>query len=238
MQPVALSKLFTQFALYRIRKLVQTAGKLGKEGMQAGAVPSIDIAVLDDDRDFRGYLEDFLVREGAYSVRTFAHPDDLYEACRHRLPGIVLLDVKIGEIRGEEVLDKLLAQWPELCVIIVTGYPSLEDMRATFKRKVFDYLVKPFPLAQLRQTLNNAIDSLGIGRSDPERLRHRLGHRLRILRAERDWSLRDLADAAHLSVSQISSIERGAHLPSIESLFALSRAFNVRPSQLLSSIDF
>ena len=61
-----------------------------------------------------------------------------------RVPDIVLLDMKMGEVRGDKVLEQLIARWPQLCVIIVTGYPSLEDMRATFKLKVFDYLAKPF----------------------------------------------------------------------------------------------
>jgi transcriptional regulator with XRE-family HTH domain len=59
-----------------------------------------------------------------------------------------------------------------------------------------------------------------------------------MLRAERDWSLKDLAEAAHLSVSQLSSIERGANLPSIESLLAIARAFDTKPSELLAAIDF
>jgi ribosome-binding protein aMBF1 (putative translation factor) len=123
-------------------------------------------------------------------------------------------------------------------VIVVTGYPSLEDMRATFKLKVFDYLAKPFSLAQLRQTLNNAVKTFGLGRTDQDRLRERLGHRIKLLRVERDWSLKDLAASTKLSVSQISSIERGANLPSMESLLAISRAFDKRPSDILSSIDF
>jgi len=71
-----------------------------------------------------------------------------------------------------------------------------------------------------------------------DRLRDRLGHRIRMLRAERDWSLKDLAEKSRLSVSQISSIERGANLPSIESLMAIARAFEKRPSEILASIDF
>jgi transcriptional regulator with XRE-family HTH domain len=41
-----------------------------------------------------------------------------------------------------------------------------------------------------------------------------------------------------LSVSQISSIERGAHLPSMESLIAIARAFGKKPSEILGSIEF
>jgi DNA-binding NtrC family response regulator len=198
----------------------------------------VDIAVLDDDLDFRTYLEDFLRDEGIYSVRTFAHPEDLFLSAEHRVPDIVLLDMKMGEFRGEKVLEQLLARWPNLCVIIVTGYPSLEDMRATFKMKVFDYLAKPFSLNQLRQTLKNALDAFGLGRTDQDRLRERLGHRIKLLRVERDWSLKDLANLTRLSVSQISSIERGANLPSMESLLAISRAFEKKPSEVLASIDF
>ena len=111
-------------------------------------------------------------------------------------------------------------------------------MRATFKMKVFDYLAKPFSLAQLRQTLANATETFGLGRSDQDRLRESLGHRIRLLRVEREWSLKDLSGRTALSVSQISSIERGAHLPSMESLLVLSRAFDKRPSDILSMIGF
>ena len=198
----------------------------------------IQIAVLDDDTDFRTYIEDFLRDEGVYSVRTYAHPEDLFQDAEHRVPDIVLLDMKMGEFKGEKVLEQLLARWPNLCVIVVTGYPSLEDMRVTFKLRVFDYLSKPFSLNQLRQTLRNAVESYGLGRTDQDRLREKLGHRIKLLRVERDWSLKDLASLTKLSVSQISSIERGANMPSMESLLAIARAFDKRPSDILSSIDF
>jgi DNA-binding NtrC family response regulator len=198
----------------------------------------VEIAVLDDDVDFRTYLEDFLRDEGQYVIRAFAHPDELLAAAEQRLPDIVLLDMKMGEFTGDKVVEQLLFRWPELCIIIVTGYPSLEDMRATFKLRVFDYLSKPFSLAQLRQTLQNAIEKYNLGKTPQDRLRERLGHRIKLLRVERDWSLKDLATATKISVSQISSIERGANLPSIESMLAICRAFNRKPSDLLASIDF
>jgi DNA-binding response OmpR family regulator len=198
----------------------------------------IHIAVLDDDPDFRTYIEDFLRDEGVYHVRTYANPEDLYDETEIRVPDIVLLDMKMGEFKGEKVLEQLLTRWPNLCVIVVTGYPSLEDMRATFKLRVFDYLSKPFSLNQLRQTLNNAVEAYGLGRTDQDRLRVRLGHRIKLLRVERDWSLKDLAALTKLSVSQISSIERGANMPSMESLLAIARAFEKKPSDILASIDF
>jgi DNA-binding NtrC family response regulator len=197
-----------------------------------------DIAVLDDDLDFRNYIEDFLKDESVYTVRTFATADELFTGCEERLADIVLLDMKMGDASGDRVLEQLLTRWPGLCVIIVTGYPSLEDMRATFKLKVFDYLAKPFSLAQLRQVLKNAVDAFGLGKSPQDRLRDRLGRSIKMLRVARDWSLKDLAAQTKLSVSQISAIERGANLPSIESLLAISKAFEKRPSEILAGIDF
>jgi DNA-binding NtrC family response regulator len=198
----------------------------------------VDVAVLDDDIDFRNYIEDLLRDEGSYAVRSFAEPAELFAAAENSIPDIVLLDMKMGASSGEHVLEQLLARWPELCIIVITGYPSLESMRATFKLRVFDYLAKPFSIAQLRQALQNAIERFGLGRIPQDLLRERLGHRVKLLRVERDWSLKDLAAATRLSVSQISSIERGANLPSVESLLAICRAFDRKPSEVLLTIGF
>ena len=103
---------------------------------------------------------------------------------------------------------------------------------------MFDYLSKPFSLAQLRQVLKNAVDAFGLGRPPQDRLRERLGHSIKMMRVERGWSLKDLANQTKLSVSQISSIERGTNLPSIESLLAICRAFERKPSEVLAGIDF
>ena len=207
--------------------------------MSAGnTTRSIDVALLDDDVEFLRYMEDLLKDEGRYSVRPFSRPEDLYEASEERVPDIVLLDMKMGEFKGEKVLEALQTSHPGICVIVVTGYPSLEDMRATFKLKVFDYLAKPFSLSQLRQTLAHAVTAHGLGRTPQDRLREHLGHRIKMLRVERRWSLKDLAASAHLSVSQISSIERGTHLPSIDSFLAICEAFDKKPSEILASIGF
>jgi DNA-binding NtrC family response regulator len=197
-----------------------------------------EIAILDDDLDFRNYLEDVITDERVYAVRSYASATDLYASFEERVPDIVLLDMKMGDVTGDKVLEQLLARWPRLCVVVITGYPSLEDMRATFKLKVFDYIAKPFTLTQLRQVLKNAVEAFGLGHTAQDRLRERLGHAIKMLRVSRDWSLKDMAALSRLSVSQISAIERGANLPSIESMLSICAAFEKKPSELLASIDF
>jgi DNA-binding NtrC family response regulator len=195
----------------------------------------VDVAVLDDDQDFLQYMEDFLADEGIYRVRTYNHPDSLLSSER---PEIILLDMKMGPFSGAVELERIQEAWPGVCVVIVTGYPSLEDMRTTFKKQVFDYLAKPFSLVQLRQTLANAIESFGLGKTPQERLRSSLGRQIKILRVERGWSLKDLAAQTGISVSQLSSIERGAHMPSMDSLLHLCESLGTKPSNLLAAIDF
>ena len=204
----------------------------------ARAARLVEVAVLDDDPEFLGFMEDSLGDGDRFDVRTFSRPEPLYAALEQDPPDILLLDMKMGPLDGAAVLDEVQARKPGLCVVIVTGYPSLEDMRATFKRQVFDYVPKPFSLAQIREVLENAAEARGLGRPPRERLRDRLGRRIKLLRVERGWALKDLAARTGLSVSQASSIERGAHMPSMESLLAVCEALEVKPSELLASIDF
>src|SRR6185295_12055797 len=115
-------------------------------------------------------------------------------------------------------------RWARLCVIVVTGYPSMDSMRQTFKQDVFDYLAKPFSTAELARCLAQAAESFGLGRRPQDRLRQELGRHIRLARTERGWTLKELSEASGVSVSQLSSIERGAHMPSLESLLTIATA--------------
>lgn len=191
--------------------------------------PALSVIALDDDPDFRQYIEATLESQG-HQVRTCATPQELFTACEDRLPDVVLLDIKMGRHSGEAVLADIRKRWPRQCVIVVTGYPSLDSMRQTFKQDVFDYLAKPFSLEELRKTLSQAAAALGLGQRPQDRLRAELGRQIRLARIERGWTLKDLSEASGISVSQLSSVERGAHLPSMESLVAVAAALDKPPS--------
>jgi len=194
----------------------------------------LSIVALDDDDDFRQYIRAMLDADG-HEVRAVAAPADLYEACESQLPDVVLLDMKMGRHNGDEVLEELRRRWPRLCVIVLTGYPSMENMRRTFKQDVFDYLAKPFSHAELQRILAQATQSLALGQSPQDRLRRELGRQIRIARTEKGWTLKELSESSEVSVSQLSSIERGAHMPSLESLLSISSALAVKPSTWLEA---
>ena len=197
----------------------------------------LSILAIDDDPDFREYLHTMLEPAG-HELRTVATPDALFEAVERQTPDVVLLDIKMGEHAGETVLEEIRVRWPKLCVIVVTGYPSLDSMRETFKRDVFDYVAKPFSAEDLHRVLVQAAEAFGLGQRPQDRLRSELGRQMRLARTERGWTLKDLSEQSGISVSQLSSIERGAHLPSIESLLSVATALGRKPSGWLSAAGF
>lgn len=199
--------------------------------------PSLAIVALDDDADFRQYLVSLLEPLG-HSVRAVATPEELFQACEQSLPDLVLLDIKMGPHTGEDVLRTMRQRWAKLCVIIVTGYPSLDSMRQTFKQDVFDYLAKPFSVGELDKCIRQAASALGLGQRPQDRLRAELGRQIRLARTHRDWTLKDLSEASQVSVSQLSSIERGTHLPSLESLLQIAHALDRQPSTWLVAAGF
>lgn len=199
--------------------------------------PKLSVLALDDDADFREYLADALTRDG-HDVRVVGLPQELYAAVEAREPDVVLLDMKMGKHSGEDVLREIRKRWSKLCVIVVTGYPSMATMRQTFKQDVFDYLAKPFTLDELRASLAQAAAAFGLGGHWLDRLRAELGRQIRLTRTEKDWTLRDLSEASGVSISQLSSIERGAHLPSLESFLAVAAALNALPSEWLKRAGF
>ncbi|RMH12790.1 MAG: response regulator [Planctomycetota bacterium] len=205
--------------------------------MPEPAAYPLSIVALDDDADFRQFIGVTLSAEG-HDVRTVATPDEFFATCERSLPDVVLLDIKMGDVNGEEVLADIRRRWSRLCVIVVTGYPSLDSMRQTFKQDVFDYLSKPFSLDELRSALAQAAEAFGLGQRPQDRLRSELGRQIRLARTERSWTLKELSELSGVSVSQLSSIERGTHLPSLESLLAVAQALGRHPSSWLESAGF
>jgi len=200
----------------------------------------LSILALDDDADFRQYIRSVLESEG-HDVRAATTAEEFYSACEARLPDVCLLDIKMGRDSGEAVLEEIRKRWPRLCVIVVTGYPTMDSMRRTLRREgggVFDYLAKPFSIDDLRRSLAQASEAFGLGQRPQDRLRMELGKQIRLARTQRDWTLKDLSEASGISVSQLSSIERGSHLPSLESLMAVAGALGVKASGWLGGAGF
>jgi len=72
---------------------------------------------------------------------------------------VVFLDVRLPDADGLAVLDDLRREDPDVCVVIITAYGSLETVTRAVRGKAFDYLAKPLDLDRAAETLENALAS-------------------------------------------------------------------------------
>ncbi len=193
------------------------------------------ILVIDDDEDLCLYLKDFLTGEG-YRVTTVTKPLDALPEVREGRHQLVLLDVRMPDIDGVELLREIRAVDSDICVIVMTAYPSVESAVDTMKADAFDYLRKPFALEQLRQVLQRAVRDKGLMIDAEKRVNQLLGAKIRQLRKERALTLKQLANKTALSVSLISQIELGKSAASVSTLRKLATALSVSMSYLFESV--
>jgi NtrC-family two-component system response regulator AlgB len=109
----------------------------------------MEILIVDDDaslrRTIRATLEVLLHRVA--EARDGAQALDLVEA---RSFDIALLDLRLGQQSGLDLLPELLRRAPRLCVVMMTAYATVESAVEAMRRGAADYLPKPFTPAQLR----------------------------------------------------------------------------------------
>jgi two-component system, OmpR family, response regulator len=193
------------------------------------------VLVVDDDEDICLYLREFLTREG-FNVEIASKPADALVEIRQGRHQIVLLDVRLPGVDGVDLLRQVRAIDSDICVIVMTGYPSVQTAVDSMKAAAFDYLQKPFSLEELRAVMERAIREKGLIVDLEERMNHMLGARIRALRKSRALTLRQLANKTALSVSLISQIELGKSAASVATLRKLATALGVSLSVLFDGV--
>ena len=192
----------------------------------------IKILVVDDDKDYNLYLAKFLSDEG-YVTKGITKPMDTLSTLEQEKFHIVILDLKMPQISGTELLKEIKSKYPNVCVIILTGYPSFKTAVETMKLDAFDYLKKPFDLNDLRRALNNAQKTYCLIGSSKDKLKSSVGKKLKFLRKSKKITQKQLANRTSLSPSLLSQIENGQIAASLTTLDKLSAALNVKISYFL-----
>ena len=195
----------------------------------------IRVLVIDDDEDICAYLQTFLTREG-YRITTVSRPEEALPELREGRHQIILLDLRMPGLDGVSLLRAIRAVDSDVCVIVMTAYPSVETAVDTMKADAFDYLPKPFEASELRAVVQRAIREKGLVVDPEERMNHVIGGKLRSLRSGRSLTLKQVANKTGLSVSLISQIELGKSAASVSTLGKLSGALGVKMAEIFESV--
>src|SRR3974377_1010597 len=101
------------------------------------------------------------LREEGYEVLTAGSGEDALRVFSEQAPGITLLDIVLPGIDGVEVLRGRTAARPAATVLMMSAYHMVAGAAEAMKAGAFDYLIKPFHLADLMETLRRASEMLG-----------------------------------------------------------------------------
>jgi DNA-binding NtrC family response regulator len=106
------------------------------------------ILVVDDELLIRDLLYDFFTGQG-WDISVAEDGERALELIRAKSFDLVLSDIKMPEMDGLALTGHLKQSDPDLPVVLMTGYPSVESAVEALRKKVDDYVIKPFNINQL-----------------------------------------------------------------------------------------
>jgi DNA-binding NtrC family response regulator len=115
------------------------------------------VLIVDDEPGFRDTMRDILVEQG-FLVEAVATGEQALEKLRERFFHAALIDVRLPDINGTELLVRLKERHPDTAAIMVTGYASLQTSIRATNAGAFAYIVKPLDIHHLHSLLQQALD--------------------------------------------------------------------------------
>jgi DNA-binding NtrC family response regulator len=129
---------------------------------------NIRVLIVDDELLIRDLLYDFFTSRDL-EITTCNDTHDALQLLEDSAAfDVVLTDIRMEGEDGLSLVDKIRDVRPGIPVIIMTGYPSVETAVEALRRRVFDYVIKPFNINRLYNTIIAAAkeNSPGKGTSD------------------------------------------------------------------------
>jgi DNA-binding NtrC family response regulator len=138
-------------------------------------MPSDKILIVDDERLVRWSLRQ-KCEEWGYQVGEAETGEAGLKVAHNETPDLVLLDVRLPDIGGLEVLDQLKKNGDARAVIMITADPQLDDVKAALKLGAYDFVGKPIDFDELNVTVKNALETTKL-RSEVQSLRGEMRRR-------------------------------------------------------------
>lgn len=114
------------------------------------------IYIVDDETSILDVIEAMLANEG-YLVKTFSSAMQAYEAYREQKPDLLITDMRMPEVDGLNLLERVREIDPAATIVMVTAYTNAEDALKVMKMGCFDYVQKPFKMDKLRLIVKRAL---------------------------------------------------------------------------------
>lgn len=108
------------------------------------------ILVCDDDTSVVSFLTLFLKKEGFGEVDVASCAKEALEKIRNVVYHLVLLDIRLPDMDGIQVLQRIKEINSKIDVIMITGYPEMETAQQSVKLGAYDYIMKPFDLEYMK----------------------------------------------------------------------------------------
>ena len=116
------------------------------------------ILIVDDEIFIRENLERILAEDG-YRTLSTGSPEDAIQIVAEEEIGLVLLDLNLGSSSGLDVLRTMREVDPEVLVIIITGYGTVESAVEALKIGAYDYIKKPFKADAIHLIVKLALET-------------------------------------------------------------------------------
>jgi DNA-binding NtrC family response regulator len=115
------------------------------------------ILIVDDDENIRKVLATILKDEG-YEVDTAATARKGMEKARKHSYNLALIDVRLPDMEGVQLLTKLRPTTPRTRKIIITGYPTLQNAVQAVNKGADAYVMKPFDVEKILKTIREQLN--------------------------------------------------------------------------------
>ncbi len=116
----------------------------------------VNLLVVDDDRDIRNLFMEIFTIEG-YKVTGTGEGVEAIELSKKRFFNVAIIDVKLLDISGIEVLKNIHKSSPETIAIVLTGFASVETAIEAMSEGAYTYLAKPFDIAKVTDMVKKAL---------------------------------------------------------------------------------
>ncbi len=126
--------------------------------------PLYPILIVDDEKSALESLSIALEFSGYSNVITCSSPLKAREILQNQTIEVVLLDMIMPELMGEDLLEELMLTQPDVPVIMVTALSDLETAVRCMRKGAFDYVAKPVDTDRLAASLNKALERRSINR--------------------------------------------------------------------------